>query len=217
MYFYFKSRSLLFFLLLLTSFILPEQIFAQNKAKFKVTSRRKPPSCNGGGCEFKKGYVQSKATGMLDVVLFIQHKNGYWENKTYTREGPGLINLNLQSCDYTGNYYAYACSRNESTCKFPDASGVESMHAKKDQTPKFKITKITKDKTCLEGGIKTKFVKGYIYSPTGHQVEVTVFVEKNDGKWRKKHFFYFGTGIIDIDMEGCDLTGKYKSIIQYTE
>ena len=213
---YFKKSLLLFFLLLSVSFVIPEECYAQ-QARFKITSRRKPPSCHGGGCEFKKGYVQSKVEGILDIVVFIQHKNGYWESKTFTREGPGFIDLNLMSCDYTGNYYAYVCPReNAGNCKFPDTIEVENMHKAKDQTPKFKMTKITKEK-CLEGGKKVIFEKGYIHSPSGHQVEVTVFVEKLDGKWRKKHFIYFGTGVIDIDMEGCDLTGKYKSIVQYTQ
>jgi len=40
-------------------------------------------------------------------------------------------------------------------------------------------------------------------------------MEKKDGSWRKKTYLFFGTGMIELDIQGCDLTGNYKATIRY--
>ncbi|WP_375558930.1 hypothetical protein ACE193_14450 [Bernardetia sp. OM2101] len=184
------------------------------KPQFKLTERSTPNGCKQGGCSFDRGYVSTRSADWVVVAVYVQTKAGYWQKKEYTRQGAGFIELKLSDCNYTGNYYAFACFQDDGTCSFPDTYKVEEMHKQKDQTPKFKVFKV--DKLPCEGtDVGAKAEKGYVYSPNGGQVEITLFMEKKDGSWRKKTYLFFGTGMIELDMQGCDLTGNYKATIRY--
>lgn len=206
----FCCYSLLFF-----AFFSFSQTFAQ-KVQFKVTARSVPSGCSAGGTSYDMGYVSTaNSQDWVVVAFFVQRKGGYWEKKEYTRQGAGYLKLDLSSCDYTGNYYAFACLAEDKSCSFPDVYQIEAKHNAQDQTPKFRIVKV--DKMPCEGGEGAKVESGYVYAPTGGQVEITLFMEKKDGTWRKKTYLYFGTGKLDLDMEGCDLTGNYKATIRYLD
>jgi hypothetical protein len=208
-----NMRTFLLALISLTFFVLTEA--QAQKVQFKVTSRSVPVGCNTGGVSYDMGYVSSEKEEWVVVAFYVQRKGGFWEKKEYTRQGAGYIKLNLSSCDYTGNYYAFACLSEDKTCSFPDVYQVEAKHNSQPQDPKFRITKV--EKTPCEGGQQgAKAESGYVYSPTGGQVEITLFMEKKDGTWRKKTYLFYGTGKIDLDMEGCDLTGNHKATIRYT-
>jgi len=191
-----------------------KRIEITEKPQFKLTERSTPNSCKQGGCSFDRGYVSTRSTDWVVVAIFVQTKAGYWEKKEYTRQGAGFIDLKLSDCNYTGNYYAYACFQNDGTCSFPDTYKIEEMHKQKDQTPKFKVFKVNK-LPCEGADIGAQAEKGYVYSPNGGQVEITLFMEKKDGSWRKKTYLFFGTGMIELDIQGCDLTGNYKATIRY--
>ncbi len=180
---------------------------------FKLVERSTPNGCKQGGCSFDRGYVSTRSEGWVVVAVYVQTKSGYWEKKEYTRQGAGFIELKLSDCNYTGNYYAFACFKDDGTCSFPDIYKVEEMHKQKPQTPKFKVFKVAK-MPCEEGAGAVA-QKGYVYSPNGGQVEITLFMEKKDGSWRKKSYLFFGTGMIDLNLKGCDLTGNHKATIRY--
>ncbi|TAF32764.1 MAG: hypothetical protein EAZ57_07485 [Cytophagales bacterium] len=188
-----------------------------SKPEFKISERGRPEACADRGCMFKSGFVRCEEKKWVNVVLYIQNQSGYWERKEFKRQGPGYMNLSLSDCKYTGNYYAYACYQDDKQCAIPENHEVEAMHNKKDQTPKFKILKITRGKCSTGQGENVKFESGYVYSPTGGQVEITLFMEKSDGKWSKKHYTFNGTGNLNLAVDGCDLTGNYKTMIQYVK
>ncbi|MCC5946474.1 MAG: hypothetical protein JJT94_16200 [Bernardetiaceae bacterium] len=191
-------------------------IYAQDSPLFKLTKRSRPEECGAKGCYFEGGFVRSNTENRQVVVaLFVQHYTGYWERKEFVRQGRGYLEIGLKSCDFTGNFYAFACYADDASCKFPSSQEVEKQHEEKDQAPRFKVLTI-EDKNCdSEGGVLIK--NGYVYSPKGLKVEITLFLERKEGDWRRKSFFYYGTGLIDLDIEGCDLTGNYKSAIRYLE
>ncbi|MGF1532791.1 MAG: hypothetical protein ACFCUI_03760 [Bernardetiaceae bacterium] len=182
--------------------------------KFKVIESKKLSDCNGGtGTTFEQGYVSAREHKPVLIAVYLQHKSGYWDRKEFVRNGPGPLVMKLSSCEYTGNYYAYATYQDENRGNdpFPDVMTVEMRHNARDQAPKFKIVDMEEDANNVE------FRYGYVYSPTGKKVEVTFFAEKKDGSWKRKHFTYDGSGRAFIGMKGEEFTGKHKYVIQYVE
>ncbi len=213
---FFKIIALALFVICLTSY--KTKIWQDlAKPEFKISERGRPDACQDRGCLFKSGFVRCQDKKWVNIVLYVQNQSGYWERKEFKRQGPGYLSLNLSDCKFTGNYYAYACYQDDKDCQIPESHEVEAMHNKKDQTPKFKILKIGRTKCTSGAGENVKFESGYVYSPTGGQVEITLFLEKSDGKWSKKHYTFNGTGNLNLAAEGCDLTGNYKTMVQYVK
>ncbi len=184
-----------------------------NSPKFKMTKWSKPVDCQQKGSKFETGYVDiSQSNSNVEVAIFFQKTDGTWVKKTFQRTGSGYIQINVTDCDFTGNHYGYVCESGEA-CKFPTESEVSAMHAKSPQLPRFKVTKRSKKDDC--NGVN--FEDGYVYSPSGKTVEVSIYMEKKDGTWRKKHYLYYGTGNISLGIADCDLTGNYKATVQYIE
>jgi hypothetical protein len=184
-----------------------------NQPKFKVVKWSKLTECQGKGTKFETGYVTSPQTGWVSVVIFFQRHDGTWLKKQYQREGSGYIQLNVIDCEFTGNHYAYVCYEKDVNCHFPNEEEVNKQHQESSQLPRFKITKKTKKADC--NGIV--FEEGYVYSPSGKTVEVSIYMEKKDGTWRKKHYTYYGTGNLELNITDCELTGNYKVSVQYIE
>ena len=192
-------------------------VFAQaQKPAFKILERDKPANCKGKGVLFKSGYLNSPKAGNVIITLFFQHKSGYWEKKQLVRNTSGKVDLNFGDCNYTGNVYTFAHFEDDKTFKVPSEAEIENSHNAKDQTPKFKPSDPVKSK-CTDGtGTEMiTFTDGNVYSPKGSKVEITFFVENKEGKWRKKHILFEGTGKVDLNISGCDLTGNYKILIDY--
>ncbi len=192
---------------------------AQDEPKFRIThsSAYTHTSCGAAsGVTFEKGYLRvPKANAWVEVMLFLQRKDGSFQKHRFEHQGTGIIQLNLSDCKYTGNYYAFVCYADEENCKFPTEQQVIEKHQQTIQgkPPEFKITRILPNPKCKEEGII--FETGWVYSPTGGKVDITLFLEKKDGGWRKQHFTHQGTGSIRLDIDDCNLTGKYKTIVAY--
>lgn len=184
---------------------------AANSPKFKMTKWAKPAECQNKGSKFETGYVNVTKQGNVEIALFFQKSDGTWVKKLYQRAGTGYVQINVTDCDFTGNHYGYVCE--DANCKFPTEAEVADMHAKSPQIPRFKVTKRSKKDDC--NGVN--FEEGYVYSPTGKTVEVSIYMEKKDGTWRKKHYIFYGTGNIVLGITDCDLTGNYKATVQYIE
>ncbi len=184
-----------------------------NTPKFKMTKWLQPVDCQGKGTRFETGYVSVPDNDDVIITLYFQKIDNTWLIKTFQRNGTGYIQINLTECNFTGNHYGYVCLAKDSKCKFPTEQEVSEMHAKSSQVPRFKVTKRTKKDDC--NGVN--FDEGYIYSPTGKPVEVSIYMEKKDGTWRKKHYIFNGTGNLALGITDCDLTGNYKSTVQYIE
>lgn len=202
--------SLLLTLLLSSFSPTPRQ---QEDPKFKVTKWTKPAECNGEGSRFETGYVAAPAEEWVDVMIYFQKKDGAWVKKHFSRHGSGYVQVNFSDCSLTGNHYAYVCYSKEKSCRFPTEQDVATRHNSGDKTPRFKVLKRSKKDECQ--GVN--FEEGYVYSPTGKKVNVTLFMEKKDGSWRKKHYTYAGTGNIDLHISDCELTGNYKATVEYEE
>jgi hypothetical protein len=177
--------------------------------KFKITKWSQPDECQGKGSKFEIGYVSVPSGDAVTVALFLQKNDATWLKKTFQRHGTGYIQINLSDCLFTGNHYGYVCVDRNKTCTFPTEQEVGDMHAKSSQIPRFKITKRTKKDDC--NGVN--FEEGYVYSPSGKSVEVSIYMEKKDGTWRKKHYIYHGTGNLLLQITDCDLTGIYKATV----
>lgn len=215
------SRFLLYmnFCAFLMLFCVSSEIFAQNpKPAFKILERSRPANCKGKGTLFVAGYLNSPKAGNVIISLFFQHKSGYWEKKQIIKSNSGKVELNIGDCDYTGNVYTFAHYEDDKTFKVPSELEIENSHNAKDQTPKFKPSDPVKSK-CTDGtgAQMITFTDGSVLSPKGTRVEITFFVENKEGKWRKKHFLYDGTGKVDLNISGCDLTGNYKVLIDYIQ
>jgi hypothetical protein len=194
-------------------------VYAQEEPKFRIThsSAYMNVSCGAAsGITFERGYLRvPKPNEWVEVMLFMQRRDGSFHKHHFEHEGSGVIQLNLSNCRYTGNYYAYACYANEENCKFPTEQEVIDKHQQiiLNKSPEFKMTRIIPNPKCPNEGVILE--TGFVYSPTGGKVEITLFLEKKNGGWRKRHFVHQGTGSIRLDINDCNLTGKYKSIINY--
>jgi hypothetical protein len=184
-----------------------------NTPKFKMTKWTQPEECQGKGTKFETGYVSVPQNENVIVVLFFQKIDGTWIKKSFHRVGTGYISINLSECNFTGNHYGYVCLEKDAACKFPTEQEVAEMHKKNPQIPRFKVTKRSKKDDC--NGVN--FEEGYVYSPSGKPVEISIYMEKKDGTWRKKHYIFNGTGNLILNIADCDLTGNYKATVQYVE
>lgn len=184
-----------------------------NTPKFKMTKWSQPNECQGKGTKFETGYVSVQHNDEVIITIYFQKTDNTWIKKTFQRNGTGYIQINLVECDFTGNHYGYVCLVKDEKCKFPTEQEVSEMHNKSSQIPRFKVTKRSKKDDC--NGVN--FEEGYVYSPSGKPVEVSIYMEKKDGTWRKKHYIFNGTGNIMLNITDCDLTGNYKATVQYVE
>ncbi|MBT28682.1 MAG: hypothetical protein CMO01_03395 [Thalassobius sp.] len=174
--------------------------------KVKVLTE-KPEVCNYKGLYLQKGLVKGAVSNaQVEVLVFLQQYNGHWMKKYYHRNGSGEIAMNMGDCRFTGNYHAlayYMTNKNSVTYK-----DIQHMHNKRGESPKFRVTKRLKED---DGNVK--IMEGEVFTPNGETVDLTLFLEKKDGGWRKKHFTVFGSGIVKLDIEGGDLTGNYRSAL----
>jgi len=204
------------FILLLTT--LSAQ--AQEEPKFRITnsSPYNVADCGAAtGVKFERGYLRvPEANKWVDVMLFFQKRDGSFQKFQFEHQGSSVINLNYFDCRYTGNYYAFVCYSNDDKCKFPTEAEVITKHQQTVTTkqPEFKVTRIIPNPQCPKEGVIIE--TGFVYSPTGGKIDITLLLEKKDNKgWRKQHFIYQGTGSIKLDINDCNLTGKYKTIVSY--
>ncbi|UZR92507.1 hypothetical protein [Chondrinema litorale] len=175
--------------------------------KVIIPMKEKPAGCeNGKGLEIHSAFLMADEAGPYEIVFFLQTYEGQWETKKYTSENIGDLKLDISSCNYTGNYFSFPY-RKGAEVDIPDATKINERHSSLGDQPKFKIEKISKMETC--DGVS--FQNGKVFTPNGEEVSITVFFEKKDGHWRKKELLYTGSGDIFLDVDGCDLTGKYKS------
>jgi len=183
--------------------------FAQGRPTFVVLKKEKPANCPGGGLNLIEGYIKaSNDDAFIEIDIFFQEYDGSWVRKNYTRKGSGKLMVNESSCDYTGNFYSFAYYTDTKVPR-PTIEDVNRRHAQMGDTPRFRMTKKSKPENCEQGGVF--FEQGEIYTPKGERVILTLFMEKNDGSWRKKDFRFVGSRFIEIDIEDCNLTGNYKS------
>ena len=187
---------------------------AQNaRPTFVVLEQVKPANCPGGGIHLIEGYLRaSNNDAFIELDIFFQKYDGSWVRKNYTRKGSGKIRVNESSCDYTGNYYSFAYYAQSRTPR-PTVDDVTKRHNKMGTTPKFRVIKKKKPEQCDQGGIS--FEQGEVFTPKGERGVITLFMEKNDGSWRKKDFRYVGSGFMEINIIDCNLTGNYKSRVSF--
>lgn len=202
-------------LLVLNSIFVINQAMAQQKAprpKCLINHKERPDDCShGGGLVIESAFVVSMIEDEeVEVVMYFQKYNGSWERKTYSRKGSGELMLDIASCDYTGNYFCFPYYKYLDNLKVPTGVEVETMHAKKGTSPRFRVSEMNRIDECKGAQI----VKGEVFTPNGEEVKITLFLEKKDGHWRKKDYLLVGSGSIYLDIEDCELTGKYKSKIQ---
>ncbi|MBX2841701.1 MAG: hypothetical protein KTR26_08010 [Flammeovirgaceae bacterium] len=202
-------------LLVLNSILIINLAVAQQKPprpKCLINHKERPDGCsNAGGLVIESAFIVSMIEDEeVEVVMYFQTYNGGWERKTFSRKGSGELALNISSCDYTGNYFSFPYYKFLDNFKVPTGVEVESMHTKKGALPIFRVSEMNKLDDCKG----TQIVKGDVFTPNGEEVKITLFLEKKDGHWRKKDYLLVGSGSIYLDIEDCDLTGKYKSKIQ---
>jgi hypothetical protein len=198
-------------------FCLPLLAQDDEKPRFRVTDAVSDPQCSDYGTKFERGYVTAPKNKWVNVMIYFQKKDGGFISRFFSREGTGFIELNLSDCSFTGNYYAYACYASDNTCKFPSKEQVISRHKEIQETkqPSCKITRTIQFK-CEDGGNSTLLESAFVYSPTGGAVDITIFLEKKNGDWRKKHYTFYGTGLLILNIKDCDLTGKYRITVNYS-
>ncbi len=209
------ATKIIVFLAFLLSYMTVKSYAQSDKVRFRITDKKRTSQCGDKGYIFLKGEFDAGTyQDSVMVVLFFQMDNGTWIEKHYHRKGSGFVDLHVEDCHFTGNTYAYACKSN-ANCTFPDTKRVQAMHDGKNQQPRAKLKKLEYYK-CDDGTKGYRFGRASVYSPSGQKVSITLFLRKKDGRWRKKHYTYYGTGEIDMNTEGCDLTGQYKFMVQYS-
>lgn len=203
------KNTLLLKLVILSFFLSSNTISDELKPSVKVI-RTKPDNCEGKGAAFEKLFISSKIKDeKIEVWLFAQKYDMHWLKKVYRLEKSGIIESNLSSCEFTGNYMAVAFYSENGESHDINLSEVPILHNSRGSQPKFRVTKRKKMSDEHGGGVY--FEEGEIFTPKGEEVEITLFLEKKDGGWRKKHFDYIGSGSFKLDIGGPDLTGRYKS------
>ncbi len=189
-------------------------LWAQSaKPGFKIIKWTKPAECKGRGSNFEAGYVLSPLDKPVEIALYLQLNNKSWIVKRFQQKSSGYFKIEASDCNYTGNHYGFSKYADDKETKFPTVEAVKQDHEASDQHPKFKIQQQSEKTDCNSVKLET----GYIYSPTGQVVEVTLFLEKKDKSWRKKIYHYTGTGIIELGVDDCDLTGNFKTHISYID
>jgi hypothetical protein len=192
----------------------------EDEPKFRITHSVAYSSASCGaetGIHFQKGYLYKVEAGQwVEVMLFFQRKDGSFQKFHFEHQGGGIISLNYADCKYTGNYYVFVCNANDEDCKFPTEAQVIEKHQQiiSSRQPELKVTRVIPNPKCPEEGVIIE--TGFVYSPTGGKVEINLFLEKKDKSWRKQLFIYQGTGLIKLDINDCNLTGKYKAIVTYS-
>lgn len=202
------------FILFVGIFLMNTYLFAQSeKPGFKIIKWTKPVECKGTGSNFELGYIVSPLDKPVEVALYLQTIDGNWISKKFQSKSSGYFKINASDCSYTGNHYGFVRYIDDKETKFPTLEAVKKQHEASDQHPKFKIVQQSEKPECHGA----KFEEGYVYSPTGKMVEVTLFLEKKDKSWRKKFYKYIGTGMIELGVDDCDLTGNFKTHITYID
>ncbi|KXX68111.1 hypothetical protein [Flammeovirga sp. SJP92] len=187
-----------------------------NRPTFTVIKQGVPKSCPLGGLHLIEGIVRSaNSEEYIDVYIYLQNYDGSWTKQEFKRKGGGVVKLDLSSCNYTGNYYALADYAYNSGKRMPSIAQVKEKHDSQGKSPKFRVTEKFPLKECENGVVGTYFKQGEVFTPKGEKVEVTMYLQKSDGSWRKKHFRKVGSGFIPLEVKGCDLNGVYKSRIVY--
>jgi len=204
-----KLLTFIVFSVLFTSFSAKKQ---SDKPGFKIIKWTKPAECKEKGSNFEVGYVLSPLDKTVEIALYLQLTDGNWVIKRFSNKGSGYFKIGASDCAFTGNHYGFVRYIDDRETKFPTAEAVKKEHESSDQHPRFKIDKQTEKPECGSKKLET----GYVYSPTGDAVEITLFLEKKDKTWRKKIYHYVGTGIIELAVDDCDLTGSFKTHIAYT-
>jgi hypothetical protein len=202
------------FVILLGIFFTGVSLFAQSeKPGFTIIKWTKPTECKGAGSNFELGFIVSPLDKPVEIALYLQTNDGNWVSKKFQSKSSGYFKINASDCSYTGNHYGFVRYIGDKETKFPSVEAVKKEHEASDQHPKFKIIQQSEKLDCK--GVK--FETGYVYSPTGKTVEVTLFLEKKDKSWRKKIYRHTGTGMIDLAVDDCDLTGSFKTHITYVD
>ncbi len=179
-----------------------------NNLKVKVLTE-KPEVCNYKGILLKKGLVKGAVPNTrVEVLVFLQQYNGHWMKKLYKRNGSGIINMNMGDCGFTGNYHALAYYPNKTNGNSISFKKIQHLHNSRGEDPKFRVVKRYKQE---DGTVNIE--TGEVFTPNGETVEVTLFLEKKEGGWRKKHFTVHGSGIINLGITGKDITGKYRAVV----
>jgi hypothetical protein len=181
--------------------------------RFRVLQKKRIAQCGEKGFAYVSGEVSAPAGVAVKVQLYLQMQDASWQMFPFTHTGSGEIPLRLEDCAFTGNHYAYICEAAKQ-CNFPAIEDIARKHRQKSQTPTMKV-KPAEAITCTDGKAGFRFSQARVYSPTGQTVEIILFLEKKDGRWRKKHYTYAGTGYLALAVEGSDLTGNYKTMVQY--
>lgn len=180
----------------------------ESNLKVKVLSE-KPEVCNYKGLLLKKGLVKGAVPNtQVEVMVFLQQYNGHWMKKLYKRSGSGVINMDMGDCTFTGNFHALAYYPNKVNGGSISYKKIQHLHNSKGETPKFRVLKRNKkeDGTIL-------FETGEVFTPNGETVDITLFLEKKEGGWRKKHFTVHGSGVINLNISANDITGKYRAVV----
>jgi hypothetical protein len=212
------AKLLLLFLYLLVCLFTPLELAAQEAGKptFVLTKRSTPDECPVGGVALEEGYISAEInTEYVEVVIYLQRYNNTWDRKQFKRKGSGRLQLDIRSCDYTGNYYIFTCYTGNCLNSIPTAAEVAAKHKIRGAAPKFRIVRKISRTDCesVEDGVV--FYEGEVFTPKGERVEVTLFMERQDGGWRKKHFQHTGSGFVPINISDCQLTGKYKTRVLF--
>lgn len=204
-------KNLLNYFFILSFFISGFTIDDEMKPHVKVV-RKKPDNCNGRGSFFENLYVSSNIKDeKIEVWLFIQKYDTHWFKKVYRINNGGVINSNLSSCEFTGNYMAVAFYNFEGVDHDINLREVPIIHNARGNKVKFKVTRRKKLSDTRGGGVY--FEEGEVFTPKGEAVDITLFLEKKDGGWRKKHYSSIGSSNIILEVGGSDLTGRYKSLV----
>ncbi|MEH0158700.1 hypothetical protein V6R21_31985 [Limibacter armeniacum] len=209
-------KTVVFLLLTLTGTIATHSLslYAQEKPKFAITTIKKADYCPSGGVNYKEGFVKADMPDTeVEITLYLQNYDNTWTKKHFKHKGSGFIQLNLSSCNFTGNYYAYAKYTNVLSMSVPSLQDIKEKHKQLGNHPKFRISKQTKIKDCTSEQDGICFQEGQVFTPNGEAVSITIFMQKQDGSWRKKHFRYVGSGTLPLDIKDCDLNGIYKTRI----
>ncbi|OHX67214.1 hypothetical protein [Flammeovirga pacifica] len=184
---------------------------------FTVIKQEVPRSCPLGGLHLIEGIVRSADPNeYVDIYIYLQNYDGSWSKQVYKRKGGGVVKLDITSCNFTGNYYALADYANNEGKRMPSITQVKEKHTSKGKNPKFRVTDKYPYKECEGETTGTYFKQGEVFTPMGEKVEVTMYLQKQDGSWRKKHYNKVGSGFIPLEIKDCELNGVYKSRIVYT-
>jgi len=208
-------KNLLCYFVILSFFISGFTIDDELKPQVKVV-RKKPEHCKGKGSSFENLYVSSSIKDeKIEVWLFVQKYDTHWLKKVYRLNKAGIVNSNLASCEFTGNYMAVAFYDFEGIGHDVNLREVPIIHNARGNKAKFKVTRRKKLSDSRGGGVY--FEEGEVFTPKGEAVDITLFLEKKDGGWRKKHYSTIGSSNIILEVGGSDLTGRYKSLVTVTD